>query len=276
MRDWVEAQSDEQKAMRAHARQDRRRAEEAGAELMALARGRRRPPRRLLAGLRRRAVDAAAGDHVPAVGLRAGAVPAQPRDQRQGRGADPPQLADQRADAVAGARAGQHPGRPGFSSPTCRPRWRPPKASGRGWSSCLSQGAGAGAEATARIGTLSGELDSERQISQRALSPGRAAQPADRGAAQADRRARGRARRVGSARPRIQHQDRRSRPPAERRAGPARAGTEPLPLRLLRPAARDPLRPREHPHRRRPLRLPVGSAVSRPAPRRSTTPARSR
>ena len=34
----------------------------------------------------------------------------------------------------------------------------------------LSQGAGAGAAADARIGTLSGELDSERQISQRALS----------------------------------------------------------------------------------------------------------
>ena len=91
--------------------------------------------------------------------------------------------------------------------------------------------------------------------------PGRAAQPADRRAAQADRRARGGARRVGSARPRVQHQDRRSRPPAERRAGAARAGAQPLPLRFLRPPARDPVRPREHPHRRRPLRLPVGSAV---------------
>jgi chemotaxis protein MotB len=34
----------------------------------------------------------------------------------------------------------------------------------------LSQGTGAGAEATARIGSLSGELESERQVSQRALS----------------------------------------------------------------------------------------------------------
>jgi len=34
----------------------------------------------------------------------------------------------------------------------------------------LNQGAGAGAQAEARIGSLSGELDSERQISQRALS----------------------------------------------------------------------------------------------------------
>ncbi len=34
----------------------------------------------------------------------------------------------------------------------------------------LSQGAGADAQATARIGTLSGELDQERQLSQRAMS----------------------------------------------------------------------------------------------------------
>ncbi|NGN42302.1 peptidoglycan -binding protein [Mesorhizobium sp. CGMCC 1.15528] len=34
----------------------------------------------------------------------------------------------------------------------------------------LSQGAGAGAAATAQIGTLSGQLDNERQVSQRALS----------------------------------------------------------------------------------------------------------
>ena len=90
---------------------------------------------------------------------------------------------------------------------------------------------------------------------------GRAAQPADRGAAQADRRAGRRARRFGNARPRIQHQDRRSRPPPERRAGAARAGAQPLPLGFLRAAARNPVRSRKHPHRRRPLRVPVGGAV---------------
>ena len=105
---------------------------------------------------------------------------------------------------------------------------------------------------------------------------GRAAQPADRRAAQADRRAGRRARRFRNARPRIQHQDRRSRPPAERRAGAARAGAQPLPLGFLRAVARDPVRPREHPHRRRPLRVPVGGAVRRRAPTRSTRPARSR
>ena len=48
------------------------------------------------------------------------------------------------------------------------------------------------------------------------------------------------------------------------------AGPEPLPLRLLRPPARDPRGPRRRPRRRRPLRLPVRSAVrSRPG-RRST------
>ena len=92
--------------------------------------------------------------------------------------------------------------------------------------------------------------------------PGRTAQPADLGAPPPDRRAR---RRRSTPR-RIARQgepdpDRRSRPPAERRAGPARPGAVALPLRLLRPAARDPRRPARHPGRRRPLRLPVGGAV---------------
>ena len=127
-----------------------------------------------------------------------------------------------------------------------------------------------------RIGTLSGELDSERQLSQRALSQ----------VELLNQQIAALRKQIGAleealdvseiARPRIQHQDRRSRPAPERRAGAARAGAQPLPFRFLRPAARDPRRPREHPHRRRPLRLPVGSAVSGRAPRRSTTPARSR
>ena len=63
--------------------------------------------------------------------------------------------------------------------------------------------------------------------------------------------------------------DRRSRPPPEPGAGPARAGPVALPLRLLRPAARNPRRPRRRPRRRRPLRLPVRSAVRRRPGRRS-------
>ena len=54
---------------------------------------------------------------------------------------------------------------------------------------------------------------------------------------------------------------RRSRPAAQRGAGAARAGTVALPLRLLRQAARDPRQPAGHAHRRRPLRVAVGSVL---------------
>ena len=54
---------------------------------------------------------------------------------------------------------------------------------------------------------------------------------------------------------------RRARPAAERGAGAARAGAVALPLGLLRPAARDPRQPLRHPHRRRPLRVPVGGVL---------------
>ena len=54
---------------------------------------------------------------------------------------------------------------------------------------------------------------------------------------------------------------RRPRPAAQRRAGAARAGAVALPLRLLRPAARDPRQPAGHPHRRRPLRVAVGGVL---------------
>ncbi len=131
----------------------------------------------------------------------------------------------------------------------------------------LAQGAGAGDAANQRAAALSGELDSQRQISQQALSQVEilnqqiAALRKQIGALEDALNV------SETARPRLQHQDRRSRPPPQRRTGAARAGAEPLPLRLLRPPARNPRRPREHPHRRRPFRLPVGSAVSRPAPR---------
>ena len=118
---------------------------------MALAQGTaRQSPHRLLAGLRRRAVDAASGHHVPAFGVRAGAVPAQPRDQRQGRGAEPPQLADQRADPASGAGAGQHAGRRRTASPICRPRSPRPKASARACSSFSTRAPAPDAEANAR------------------------------------------------------------------------------------------------------------------------------
>ena len=124
----------------------------------------------------------------------------------------------------------------------------------------LAQGAGADAAGNhAHRHAVGRSRQRARSQPARAVA-GRTAQPADRRAAQADRRARTRAQRLRNARPRIQHQDRRPRPPPQRRAGAARAGAQPLPLGLLRPAARDPVRPREHPHRRRSLRLPVGGA----------------
>ena len=69
-----------------------------------------------------------------------------------------------------------------------------------------------------------------------------------------------------SDRDREQDAGRRSRSPAQRRAGAARAGSVAVPLGLLRPAAQDPRGPRRRAGRRRPLRVPVRGAV--PAGRR--------
>ena len=70
---------------------------------------------------------------------------------------------------------------------------------------------------------------------------------------------------------------RRSRPAAQRGARPARAGAVALPLRLLRPAARHPRQPAGHPHRRRPLRVPVGGVLRhRPGGAQARRPRRAR
>ncbi len=61
----------------------------------------------VLAGLRRRAVDAAARRHLPHVDLHAGAVFRQPGGERQGHRAQEAHAADQRADEPAVAREGQ-------------------------------------------------------------------------------------------------------------------------------------------------------------------------
>ena len=58
---------------------------------------------------------------------------------------------------------------------------------------------------------------------------------------------------------------RRSRLAAQRGARPAGAGAGPLPLRLLRPPAAGARQPARHPHRRRPLRVPVGGVLRSPA-----------
>jgi chemotaxis protein MotB len=91
------------------------------------------------------------------------------RDLRQGRGAEPPQLADQRADPAAGAGALEHAGRAG-SAANLQASLEAAETERSRLEQLLSRGAGADAEATAKIGALSGELDSEREVSQRALS----------------------------------------------------------------------------------------------------------
>ena len=91
----------------------------------------------------------------------------EPRNHRQGRGAHPPQLADQRADPAAGARKVEHAGRRGPLI-NLQASLEAAESERSRLEQLLAQGAGSDAEA--RIGALSGELDSERQISQRALS----------------------------------------------------------------------------------------------------------
>ena len=169
----------------------------------------------------------------------------------------------------------QQPGRPGF---TCQPAGVPLSAAGR--KSQLeqllaAQGAGAGDAANARRPPV-GRAGRRKQISQRwarwSCSTSRSPRCANGIAA------------LGLALNASEQRDRESTPriaDLSRRLNVAlaqRAGTEPLPFRLLQPAARDTVRPREHPaHRRWPLRLFQSEVhISRPAPTSSTTPAGSR
>ena len=92
--------------------------------------------------------------------------------------------------------------------------------------------------------------------------PGRHSQPADRRAAPpARRRSSRRCDASEKSDKEAQAQDRRSRLAPQCRPGAEGAGTRALPLRLLRPPAPDPRRPAGRQRRRRPFRLPVGSAV---------------
>ncbi len=106
----------------------------------------------------------------------------------------------------------------------------------------------------AQLGEAQKALEAEKQLSARA-------QAADSGHAPAARRAGGGARRLrgegqGSPGPHL-----RTRLAPQCRAGPARPGAGPLPLRLLRPPAPGARHEARHPRRRRPLRLPVGGVL---------------
>ena len=82
----------------------------------------------LLAGVRRRAVDAGAVDRVPAVGVPGGAVLPVAGSHRQGQGAGAAQRQDRAAQrpAVAGKARQDHARRPGRDS--CAPASPPPRA----------------------------------------------------------------------------------------------------------------------------------------------------
>ena len=121
--------------------------------------------------------------------------------------------------------------------------------------------AGAGSDAAGRASELNKALDSEKQIIVARAGADRGAEPADQRAAPPTRRAGGSARRFGKARQGIAGADRRPRAAAQRRAGAAGAGIVALPLGILRPAARHSRQPAGYPHRRRPLRVPVGSVL---------------
>ena len=121
--------------------------------------------------------------------------------------------------------------------------------------------AGAGSDAAGRASELNKALDSEKQVTSRALAQIEVLEPADQRAAPPARGAGRSARGLGEARQGIAGADRRSRTAAERGAGAAGAGTVALPFGILRPPARHSRQPAGHPHRRRPLCVSVRSVL---------------
>ena len=121
--------------------------------------------------------------------------------------------------------------------------------------------AGAGNDAAGRATELNKALDSEKLLSSRALAQVEvlnqqisalrrqlaALEEALEASEKRDKESQG--------------ADRRSRPAAQRRAGQAGAGIVALPLGIFRTAARHSRQPARHPHRRRPLRVPVRSVL---------------
>ena len=230
---------------------------------MALARARRDSGIELLAGLRRRAVDAGARHHLPAVDLRGGAVLPVAGSHRQGH------------RAAAGST------RRSRSSPSCLSLEKTgkiePRRTTRALAASLS-GDRSRARPAARASydrrrqrrraarraesaTLSRQLDAEKQLTARALAQ---VEMLNQQIAALRRQLAALEEALDASEKKdkeIAGPHRRSRPAAQRRAGAAGAGTVALPLRLLRPAARDPRQPAGHPHRRRPLRVPVGGVL---------------
>ena len=231
---------------------------------MALARARRDARHRLLAGLRRRAVDAAPRHHLPALGVRGGAVLPVAGGDRQGHGAARrlnAQIA-QLTELLSLEKTGKISARGAARAIAREPRGDRGRA--RPLQGPLRRRRRRRRDAQGQVSELAGaarrrEADRPRARWRRSsCSTSRS-----RRCAASSRALEARARRLREEGQGIADADRRSRPAAQRRAGAARAGAVALPLRLLRPAARDPRQPARHPHRRRPLRVPVGGVLRR-------------
>ena len=142
----------------------------------------------------------------------------------------------------------------------------------------LYEGLGSGAAtAQGKVSELSTQLDSEKRISLRALAQVEvlnqqiAALRRQLGALE-------QALEVTEKRDKeLQIAHHRARPAAEPCAGSAGAGAVALPLRLLRPVARNSRQPLRHSRRRRPLRVPVGGVLRhRPGRAQAGRPRRDR
>ena len=132
-----------------------------------------RPPRsrrRLLAGLRRRAVDADPRHHLPAHGVRGRAVLPVAGDHRQGHRAVAAVRADRAADRAAVAGADRQGCRSRSRSRSCAPASPPPKASATATRASTKASAAAPRPRRARSTELTGQLDAEKQVSLRALA----------------------------------------------------------------------------------------------------------
>ena len=202
-----------------------------------------RPPlagHQLLAGLRRRPVEPAARHHLPAVAVHADAVLPRPGNPGQGHGADPAQLADRRADRPAAARARQSATISTATIATLQATLGGAEARARRARQRSSPGFGAGDDGKdAQIAGLNADLDSRAGHLRRGRwRRWRCSTSSSRRCAPRSARSKQALDASEVARHREQHADRRSRPPAQPRAGPARAGSVALPLRLLRPPAR--------------------------------------
>ena len=159
----------------------------------------------------------------------------------------------------------------------CAPASPPPKASATASRASTTAWPAPAATPQGRANELNKALDSEKPVTVARAGADRGAEPADQRAAPPARGARRSARRLREARQGIAGAHRRSRPAPERRAGAARAGTVALPLGILRPAARHSRQSSRHPHRRRPLRVPVGSVLRhRPGRAAARRPRRAR